>query len=203
MATSDIELCSNALVLIGDATISSFDTNQGDRAGVAANLYANIRNATLRMHPWSRARKRAVLAPQVTPPAFEWSASFVLPPDLVRIIQVGQDPSENEPYELELDQDGAPVILMNQSVCYLKYIWLNTNVTTYDTLLAQAIIAHLAWAFSYPLAKSQALRDGMQAYLNQTLQMARTINGQERYPESMGDELLFSSRFPSNPASNF
>lgn len=203
MATSDVELCSNALVLIGDATISSFDPNQGPRADVASNLYANIRNATLRMHPWSRSRKRIVLAPQVTPPGFGWSASFVLPPDLVRIIQVGQDPRDNEPYELECDVTGQPCILMNQSVCYLKYIFLNTNVTTYDTLLAQAIIAHLAWGFSYPLAKSQALRDGMQGYLKETLQMARTVNGQERYPEQMGDELLFSSRFPSAPGSAF
>lgn len=198
MAASDVEVCSNALVLIGDDPISSFDPNQGKRASVASNLYANTRDATLRMHPWSRARKRVSLAPTVTAPPYGWSAQFVVPPDCLRIILVGEDPEQNIPYELEVDDDGAPVILMDDTECKLKYIFQNTTVTSWDSLMTQAIIAHLAWAFSYPLSKSQALRDGMEGYLNKILQQARTVNGQERYPEGMGDELLYTSRFGSS-----
>lgn len=190
MASTDIEICSNALVLLGDDPISSFDANQGKRATVAANLYANTRNATLRMHPWNCSRKRVSLPPTAVKPAYGWSYAFTLPADFMRVVLIGERPEEKVVYEIENGE-----ILADVAECKLKYIYRNEVVSTWDALLTQAMIAHMAWAMAYPLVKSQALRDGMLAYMEKTLQMARTVNGQEKQSESMGDERLYDSRF--------
>lgn len=190
MAATDIELCSNALLLIGDNPISSFDSAQGKRADIASNLFPNIRDATLRMHPWNCSRKRVNLPALLDAPiGDEWSYQCTLPADFIRLVQIG---NTNDVIDYEIE-DGK--ILTDENGVFMKYIYRNENVASYDGLFTQALIAHLAWAFAYPLAKSQALRDGMQAYLNQVLQQARTINGQEKLSESMGSERLYGSRF--------
>lgn len=197
MAATNIEICSNALVLIGDKPISTFASDQGPRADVASNLFNNIRDATLRMHPWNSSRKRVSLAPLADAPAFEWSYQMQLPADFIRLVSIGET-GENIFYEIE---DGK--ILTDETEIKLKYIYRNEVVSSYDALLTQALIAHCAWAFAYPLAKSQALRDGMEKYLQQTLQQARTINGQEKLSETLGDEGLFRSRFTTTGGGSF
>jgi hypothetical protein len=57
-------ICSNALLLLGAKTISSFDENN-DRARLASNLFESVRDSTLRSHPWNCAIKRVALAPDV------------------------------------------------------------------------------------------------------------------------------------------
>lgn len=197
MAATDVEICSNALILIGDKPISTFASAQGPRADVASNLYTNLRDATLRMHPWNSSRKRVSLAPLVTTPAFEWAYQFQLPADFIRLVQIGEL-GETIYYEIE---DGK--LLSNETEIKLKYIYRNEVVASYDSLFTQTLIAHCAWAFAYPLAKSQALRDGMQAYMNQMLQQARTINGQEKLSETMGDEALYRARFTTTGGQSF
>ena len=110
--------------------------------------------------------------------------------DFITLVQIGAD-DERPAYEIE---DGK--ILLNDTECKIKYIFRNEVVPSYDALLTQGISAHCAWAFAYPLAKSQALRDGAQQYMKDILQIGRTRNGQQKQSESMGDELLLRSRLP-------
>ena len=57
---SDIDMSSNALLLIGDNAISSF-TEPGFGAKVASNLYPDTYAAILASHPWSFALKEQEL----------------------------------------------------------------------------------------------------------------------------------------------
>lgn len=198
MAATNVEICSNALVLIGDKPIASFDSAQGPRADVANQLFPNLRDATLRMHPWNSCRTRVSLPALSTPPAYGWAYQYQLPADFLRVVLVGKQASDNIAYEIE-----NGLLLADITPLPLKYIYRNTNVAQYDALLTQTLIAHCAWAFAYPLTRSQALRDSMQKYLNDTLQKARTINGQEKYPEQLGDESLYRSRFTTTGGSTF
>ena len=54
---SSIDIASNALLLIGDNPISSFD-DPGAGAKVAANLYPETKKRMLSEHPWSFALKQ-------------------------------------------------------------------------------------------------------------------------------------------------
>ncbi|MEK9796979.1 MAG: hypothetical protein VW713_09580, partial [Alphaproteobacteria bacterium] len=87
-AISAVSICSNALLLLGDAPISSFDEDN-DRTRLVANLYSAKRDRVLRAHPWNCATKREVLSPDATAPAFDWANRFLLPGDWLRTLSVG------------------------------------------------------------------------------------------------------------------
>lgn len=83
---SDIDIASNALLLIGDEPISAF-TEAGAGATAAANLYANSYEQLLSEHPWSFAFKEQNLSrlSQVPDAKTNYKYAFQLPADLIRL----------------------------------------------------------------------------------------------------------------------
>src|SRR3546814_9999800 len=66
--TTEVSICSNALLRLGADPINSFDEadNFGsniERARLCANLWPNVRRQVIRSHPWNCATKRVVLSP--------------------------------------------------------------------------------------------------------------------------------------------
>lgn len=83
---TNIEISSNALILIGDNPISSF-TEAGFGATAAANLYDNAYCALLSEHPWTFALKEQHLSRLSQAPDKEtnYAYAFQLPTDMVRV----------------------------------------------------------------------------------------------------------------------
>jgi hypothetical protein len=83
---SDIDIASNALILIGDNPISSF-TEPGFGATTAANLYENTYLSALSEHPWTFALKEQYLSrlSQQPDPETNFKYAFQVPVDAVRI----------------------------------------------------------------------------------------------------------------------
>ncbi len=82
---SDVQIASNALILLGDEPISSFnDTGAGAKA--AANLYESSYLSILKSHRWNFATKKATLARLTETPTNEFAYQFQLPTDLVLLI---------------------------------------------------------------------------------------------------------------------
>jgi len=88
MAT-DIDIASNALLLIGDEPISSF-TEAGAGATAAANLYAQTYIKLLSEHPWTFALKEQELSKlsQAPDPLTNYSTAYQIPSDLIRLWQI-------------------------------------------------------------------------------------------------------------------
>lgn len=187
MATSEVEICRNALMLLGDAAISSFN-DEGDRVTLAANLWPNARDAVLRSHPWNACVKRVALAPEAGAPAFDYAYSFVLPGDWLRTLSVGLK-GETPAYEQENGR-----LLTDENVCYLRYVFRNENVATYDSLLVAALEAYMAFAMAYPITKSASVQEAMANRYQFLLKQARSVDGQEQPPEDFGDTPLMSVR---------
>lgn len=83
---SSIDIASNALLLIGDNPISSFE-DPGAGAQVAANIYPGTKRRLLSEHPWSFALKQQRLnkLSQTPDKLTGYSNAFQLPTDLIRI----------------------------------------------------------------------------------------------------------------------
>jgi len=81
--TTKISIASNALLLLGDAPISSFsDTGAGAQA--MANLYETTYLDMIAASDWSFARKQQQLSQNTTPPKFDnFQYSYNLPADLL------------------------------------------------------------------------------------------------------------------------
>ena len=187
MATSNIQICSNALLLLGQATINTFDE---DSTGLCANLWDTCRQATLRMAHWACARKRVVLAPLVeSPVGTDWTYQLQLPSDWLRTIGLGDVTAP-----LAHENEGRR-ILANDSAPLLRYVYDNTDVPSWDALLTEVTTVHMAWLMAYPITGSNTKADALASQLSSLLKLARGVNNAEAPGETWGDRPLLNSRY--------
>ena len=80
MATgdTDISICSDALILLGSTTISSFSEGT-DLASACSRLYPDLRDTLISRYPWSWSLKKVKLARLATAPINEWKYAYQLP----------------------------------------------------------------------------------------------------------------------------
>lgn len=187
MATSKIQVCSNALILLGQSTIASF-SESSDRATACSNLWDNSRQAVLRSHPWNCAMKRVALTPDANTPAFDWAYQFALPGDCLRVLSVGQD-GEVPEYKLE-----GRKILIDDNPLYLRYIFDNDDVASWDTQLVECMTRYMAFSMAYALTKSASLRDSIYQEFTLLLKKAKAVDGQEDTPDEVGDFPFLAAR---------
>lgn len=188
MSATDVSICSNALLSLGAQPINDL-ADDNDRARLASNLLASVRDAVLRSHPWNCAITRVSLAPEVATPAFDWDFQFLLPGDLLRVLSVGVDGAP-EPYVVE-----GRRLLSNANPALVRYVWRNDNPATWDTMLVRAMELAMAAAMAYPITQSAAMRDSMMQELRAHLKAARSADGQEDPPQSWPPSGLLASRY--------
>lgn len=82
MASGDTALvvCSDALILIGAAPISSF-TEGTDAANTCDRIYTDIRDQAIQSYPWAFSFKKSQLARLTTAPVNEFKYNYQLPGD--------------------------------------------------------------------------------------------------------------------------
>lgn len=186
MAT-DVSICSNACLMLGDATINAF-SDDTKRATLAANLYPQVRLAVLRSHPWNCAVKRIVLAPETTVPDFDYSAQFAVPDDWLRTLQVGE-----RGCEIDHRHEGRK-ILADTDTLKLRFIFANTTEASWDPMLVHGVSLLMKAAMAYPLTKSTSLATASLTDAMNYLKTCRAVDGQDDPPDTLGDFRLLQAR---------
>lgn len=182
MAVSEVSICSNALLMLGDNPIASL-TDGSTRATLAANLYPFVRDDILRAHYWNCATKRVLLAPEVDVPAYGFGRQFALPGDFLRVRQAGYDGSE-VPYAIESGK-----ILCDSNPLPLRYVWRNENPAAWDTQLVFVMTLAMAAQLAYPITKSASAEENRFGQFGTALKKAKAVDGMDEPPE--GDEATF------------
>jgi hypothetical protein len=185
-----VSISSNALLLLGAKTINDFNEDD-DRTKLASNLYADVRNALLRSHPWNCAIKRVSLAPDVAVPVMDYKYQFSLPNDWLRTLQVGEDS-----FQVDYKSEGRK-LLANDNPLLLRYIFLNDVESTWDVMLVQGMTLAMKAAMAYPITMSQAVADSAQKELFIYLRSCRTADASDDPAQTLGDFRLLNSRFSS------
>lgn len=186
MATA-VSICSNSLLMLGAGSINDFNEDN-DRAKVASNLYPQVRDAVLRSHPWNCAVARIALAPDTTPPPFDYTSQFSVPDDWLRTLQVGlYGREDNHRHE-------GRKILANTDVLYLRYIFRNSVEGTWDTMLVHGMSLTMKAAMAYPITRSAALATASLNDAIMYLKSCRAVDGQDDPPETLGDLRLLAAR---------
>lgn len=183
-----VSICSNALLMLGAQTISSFE-DPVDRARICSGLYPTIRDDLLRTHPWNCCIKRVLLAPDADAPAFGYAASFELPADCLRVLEVGENNVQID-YLLE-----GRSIQAEATSLELRYVFLNEVENTWDSSLVALMTLAMAAALAYPITQSASMQSTMEQKLSMAKKVARAVDGQEEPPQTLGDERLYSARF--------
>lgn len=188
MAVSEVTICSNALLMLGGNPINDLSENT-DGAILAANLWPQVRDEVLRSHPWNCATKRVVLAPEVSAPEFDYSHQFILPGDWLRTVSCGM-----RGYEHDYRVEGGR-ILANRNVLYLRYIWRNEVVASWDSILIHVMTLAMAARMAYGITKSTSMEAQRIQEYEMALRHAKAVDGQEDPPETFGDFPLLTSRY--------
>lgn len=184
MASSVIEICNNALLMLGDVTITTFSENI-PAAKLCSNLWPVTRDAVLRLHPWNCAVKRVTLAPKAEAPVYGYSKAFTVPAELLRLLEV----DGLTDYKIE-----GRDIVCNASGISIRYIFRNEDVNSYDALLVEVLQAYMTYKLAYPITKSSTVRSETWEMFKNLLPVARNIDAQEEPQDTLGDFSLLNVR---------
>jgi len=141
---TSIDLASNALLLIGEETISSF-TDDSTAALVAANLYEPTFEALLTVHPWRFASSKATLSRLTATPVNQWDYAFQLPADFLVAQHVDSDIMNYQIYGSKL--------YSNQTSIVLDYTF-KPDESLLPAYFAEVLEYKLASVFAIPITES-------------------------------------------------
>jgi len=167
---SAIDIANASLGMIGDQTITAF-TDGTPRANLANTFYPIARDATLREHPWNFAEARAVLAPVIGAPPFEYGVYYQLPTDCLR---VRRNDDIDSPYRVEEDRVATDASEFN--LVYTKRI---TDPNRFDSLFVLALVYRLAGMLSIPLLQDFAKAKDLENLCMITLAKAKGVDSLE------------------------
>jgi len=176
MANTAVSICSNALVKLGDDAITAL-TDATNRARHCNRLFDPTRQAVLRDTVWNDSIKRVKLAQLVAAPVWEFGYQYSLPGDFIRKVKFDLDDLDL-PYKIE----GA-VVVTDAAEVYLKYIYDNEDVASYDSLHVDALTARMAYELANAITAKQSLAQTMWAEYEAKLKSARAVDGAEDYPD--------------------
>tara|TARA_A100001011_G_scaffold198521_1_gene206793 strand:- start:302 stop:916 length:615 start_codon:yes stop_codon:yes gene_type:complete len=79
---TDVSICSEALLLLGQTSITSFDDGTAG-SGAASTIYPKVKSSTLGMYPWTFTLSKVQLAQLSDAPTNVWKYAYSLPAQMV------------------------------------------------------------------------------------------------------------------------
>ena len=185
MAT-DIDIASNALLLIGDNPISSF-SEEGAGAQVAAAIYPNTYEKMLSTHPWSFAFKEQQLnrLSQTPDPLTNFQFVFQLPTDMIRLWAIF--PQSN--YTIVGDK-----LYSNITELLARYI-SKPPETNLPPHFIEALEYKLASDFAISITEDQGKAQYYEGKAQQAAAVARSVDSQGRPQIGIIDSPFIDVRF--------
>lgn len=196
MAASVVDICNQALYLLGHDPITALDDGTR-RANLCNLLWPEVRDAVLADHPWNCAVVRDELAQDATDPEFGYENRFALPTDpyCLRVLSTDQDKYMDEngqqayPWEIE-----GRFLVINTMTVKIKYVARVIDVTQYSPKLVTAIAAKLAAELAFPITKNNGVRAQMEELYDRKIAEAKIVDAQEGTPLPFESNALWNAR---------
>lgn len=198
---SQVSICNQALGWLGANLITSLNDDNRE-AQLCKTNYDDIRDAVLEEREWTFAVRRITLAPVVLPPAYGYARQFLLPPDVIRVLNIpdtslgatpplggaqfgglaqGPDQQPQLPaWRKESVEDPSVtgnVILANADQLVMRVIWRVTNIGLYSPQFIQCFAQRLAADLCIPLTQNRGLWVDMWNVYQQKLSRASAMDG--------------------------
>lgn len=155
MAAGDtgISICSDALLLLGAKTITSFNDGT-DEANVCDRLYPDVRNTTLSMYPWTFSLKKVQLQRLLTTPTSVWKYAYQLPGDRLsnpRAVFDSGSPGAYANKDWEIQGD---TLLTNLETVFIDYQY-QTQEFAMPSYFVQLLKYQVAWHIAEAITEQQ------------------------------------------------
>jgi hypothetical protein len=171
---SETEICNNALQLLGAGRITSISDSTDKKARECNVAYASTRDALLRRHPWSFAIRRAELAADATPPAFDYANAFTWPTEALRVLKPTNDPF------IDWQMEGRKILTNYDAPLQIRYVAQVIDPNEMDALFREALAAKLAEVTCYAITQSNTRKAEAISVFDRVLAEARATNAIER-----------------------
>lgn len=184
---SVVQICNQALTKLGAARITDLldDTRN---ARVMNAIYETKRDAELSAHPWTFAIKRAQIPALSTAPAFQWTKSYPLPSDCLRLVQVGEDYTFYDSDGGELFQvEGNSILTDEESPLDVRYVYRVTSTGLFSPLFIEALACRLAAEGCEEITQNASKREAAWAEYKQAIREAKRVNAIEQPPQRQPD----------------
>ena len=182
---SEVTVANIALSLLGEPQIVSL-TEDADRARKINTRFEDVRDATLRAHPWDCAEKRVQLANDGTTPVFGFAFSFDLPSDFIvaRRLEV-----HTAKWKIE-----GKKLLAEDSPAKMLYTFRVTDPNTWDSLFIQVFGARLAYEVCEAITKDTDLKTRLWREYLEKKKEAISVDGQQATPEFVDENPFITER---------
>jgi len=189
---SVVDICNEAMDLLGAATITSLTENSKE-ARLCNRRFDTVRDAVLRAHNWNIAITRKQLAKDSDAPAFGFTNQFTLPTDpyCLRVISLHTANVDNEiaPYDTQsMFKIEGRKVLTDEGTCRIVYIGRITDTEQYDSLLSSTIASKLAAETAYAVTGSTSVSQQINVLYQQRLGEARSMDAIEGKPDRIISE---------------
>lgn len=170
MAVSKVAIANSALIKVGGERIDSL-TEDSKGARICREQYDKVLEDLLRAHPWNFAIVRATLAASTTEPAFEFTKTYPLPQDCLRVLETDLDdiPWRREGNSIVTDADEIGI----------TYISNDVQAGQFDACFAEVFATKLAHDICYSFQQSSSFKEQLWKEYTQKLREARSFDGQE------------------------
>ncbi|MBT5235810.1 MAG: hypothetical protein HOM18_10975 [Candidatus Marinimicrobia bacterium] len=179
---TDIDIASNALLLIGESPIASF-TEDTVAALIAANLYSSTFESLLTLHPWRFASTKATLSRLTAAPVNQWKYAYQLPADFLVAQHIDEG---NDNYQIYADK-----LYSDNTTMVLDYTY-KPDESFLPAYFTQLLELRLASVFAIPITESATRGDYYAGLAEKQLQRSKTIDSQST--PSIGPPALEGSR---------
>ena len=187
-ASSPVDVCSRALIMIGADPITSFDDGNNE-ALIASNMYEDIARASLVNTRWRFATNQVILNRLTEVPTGRYDAAYQLPSGwlMTHAVTVNDNPIEYQTYGDKLFNNASS---SDELVLDFTYRAEEQYWPSYFTV---AVEYELAVVFAVGLARDQQLAQLMSQQAIAAMTKARNLDGQQQTTRK-----LITNRFISN-----
>lgn len=190
MALTEVEICNDALILLGADRISSL-TEDTKEAILCNEQYPKMRDQLLISHPWNFAIARTEMAQDSElPEGYDddvWEYSHSLAADVLRVISVDEVDAEWKIEGRKLFAHYTPV--------KIKYIKKITDVTLFSKFFEESLAWKLAARIGYALTQNATLMESILKQAEEHLRNARSYDAQEGSLEVVEAEDWLDTRY--------
>jgi len=190
-----VDICNSALNQLGATTIIAL-TEDSKNARIINQRYNSVRDQVFREHPWNSLIKRVRLAQDSSAPVYEFSFSYTLPSDCLKVLAFSDSTSEYlAKNDINFKIENGKLLTSSPTV-YLKYVSRETDTTKYDTSLAETISAALAADVAYAITGSTTVMQLFETKYKEKLKDARFADATEGMPDEIDADFPFiASRY--------
>lgn len=172
MAVTEVGIANSALVKVGGDVIQSL-TQDIKQARLINTIFPFHRDNVLRAHPWNFAVRRVTINPNGVVPDSEFDFTYDIPADCLRVLNT----PDNASIQWVVEENRT--LLTNESTLKIRYIFRNTDPTTWDSCFAEAFAWRLASEIAFNLSDNESLSEKCLKRYKEVLAEARSMDGAE------------------------